>query len=102
MQSIRLIVLCSIACILSPSSVRAQEGNSSAAGGRLDQESADEKLSLAAIEQIALQRNPTLIQAGAQVRISQGKALQAGLCPNPIVGYVGDQALVLLGSKHRL
>jgi cobalt-zinc-cadmium efflux system outer membrane protein len=48
-------------------------------------------LDLAAIEQIALERNPTLVQAGAQVQISRGKALQAGLYPNPNLGYAADQ-----------
>jgi cobalt-zinc-cadmium efflux system outer membrane protein len=48
-------------------------------------------LGLADLEQIALERNPTLVQAGAQVRMSRGKALQAGLLPNPTVGYVADQ-----------
>lgn len=49
------------------------------------------QISLAALEQIALQRNPTLVQSGAQVLISQGKALQAGLYPNPTVGYAAEQ-----------
>lgn len=48
-------------------------------------------LTLKDLEQIALQRNPTLVQAVAQVRISRGAALQAGLPLNPSVGYVGDQ-----------
>jgi cobalt-zinc-cadmium efflux system outer membrane protein len=48
-------------------------------------------LSLESLEQIALERNPTLVQAGAQVRISRGKAIQAGLYPNPQIGYAGEQ-----------
>jgi outer membrane protein, heavy metal efflux system len=52
---------------------------------------AGDVLSLAALEQLALENNPTLVQAGAQVRISRGKAVQAGLLPNPIVGYVAEQ-----------
>lgn len=48
-------------------------------------------LTLADLEQIALERNPTLVQADAQIRISRGKALQAGLYPNPEVGYVAEQ-----------
>ena len=48
-------------------------------------------LGLEALEQLALENNPTLVQAGAQVRISRGKAVQAGLCPNPTVGYTGEQ-----------
>ena len=48
-------------------------------------------LSLSDLEAIALQRNPTLAQAAAQVRASRGAALQAGLYPNPIVGYEAEQ-----------
>ena len=48
-------------------------------------------VSLQSLEELALQNNPTLVQAGAQVRISSGKAFQAGLKPNPQVGYVADQ-----------
>jgi outer membrane protein, heavy metal efflux system len=46
---------------------------------------------LLVLETIALERNPTLVQAGAQIRISRGSALQAGLYPNPTVGYSADQ-----------
>jgi cobalt-zinc-cadmium efflux system outer membrane protein len=46
---------------------------------------------LKSLEETALARNPTLVQAGAQVRISRGKALQAGLLPNPSIGYVSEQ-----------
>ena len=42
-------------------------------------------------EQFALAGNPTLQQAGALVRESAGRARQAGLYPNPSVGYQGDQ-----------
>jgi cobalt-zinc-cadmium efflux system outer membrane protein len=48
-------------------------------------------LTLADLEQMALQSNPTLVQAGAAVRNSRGKALQAGLYPNPTVGYTSEQ-----------
>jgi cobalt-zinc-cadmium efflux system outer membrane protein len=51
---------------------------------------------LADLERIALQRNPTLAQAAAQVDISRGKALQAGLYPNPTVGNFADQ----LGARN--
>jgi cobalt-zinc-cadmium efflux system outer membrane protein len=47
-------------------------------------------LSLADLEQLALQGNPTLAQAAAAVGVSRGKALQAGLYPNPTVGYRGE------------
>jgi cobalt-zinc-cadmium efflux system outer membrane protein len=48
-------------------------------------------LTLASLEELALAQNPTLVQAGAQVRLSRGKALQAGLAPNPEVGYAAEQ-----------
>lgn len=53
--------------------------------------SAPEGLTLAALEQIALQNNPTLRQASLQVQQEQGNWLQAGLYPNPTVGYMGDE-----------
>jgi cobalt-zinc-cadmium efflux system outer membrane protein len=31
------------------------------------------------------------VQAGAQVQISRGKAIQAGLSPNPLDGYAAEQ-----------
>jgi cobalt-zinc-cadmium efflux system outer membrane protein len=47
-------------------------------------------LSLADLEQMALHGNPTLAQAAAAVGASRGKALQAGLYPNPTIGYRGE------------
>jgi cobalt-zinc-cadmium efflux system outer membrane protein len=55
------------------------------------QPAATEAWGLADLEAIALERNPTLVQAGAQVRLSRGAARQAGLWPNPEIGYVADQ-----------
>ena len=46
-------------------------------------------LRLEDLEQIALERNPTLVQAGMVVRAAQGGYLQAGLYPNPTIGYLG-------------
>lgn len=48
-------------------------------------------LTIETLEQWALERNPTLAQAAAQIRISQGRALGAGLYPNPSAGYVAEQ-----------
>jgi cobalt-zinc-cadmium efflux system outer membrane protein len=52
-------------------------------------------IGLPELEQLALQNNPTLAQAAHQVEAARGKALQAGLYPNPTVGYEGD----LIGTK---
>lgn len=46
---------------------------------------------LESLELLALERNPTLVQAGAQVTISRGAAIQAGLYPNPSAGYIAEQ-----------
>jgi outer membrane protein, heavy metal efflux system len=43
------------------------------------------------LEQIALQNNPTLRQAQAEVKIAAGRVQQAGLYPNPVVGYSGEE-----------
>lgn len=48
-------------------------------------------LSLEDVQGMALQQNPTLVQAAMHIRISRGEAIQAGLYPNPTVGYVADQ-----------
>ena len=48
-------------------------------------------MSLADFERIAMQRNPTLSQAMAQFEAAMNRSLQAGLYPNPVVGYVQDQ-----------
>jgi cobalt-zinc-cadmium efflux system outer membrane protein len=48
-------------------------------------------LGLTDLEALALRNNPTLAQALATVDHSRAMALQAGLYPNPTVGYVGDQ-----------
>lgn len=53
-------------------------------------------LSLADLEQLALQYNPTLAQAAAQIDASNSKALQAGLYPNPTIGYQAE----LIGVKN--
>jgi outer membrane protein, heavy metal efflux system len=46
-------------------------------------------LRLEDLEQIALGRNPTLVQARMVVRAAQGGYLQEGLYPNPTIGYLG-------------
>ena len=48
-------------------------------------------LTLMAVEELACTFNPTLVQARAQVDGTLGKALQAGLWPNPVLGYEGEK-----------
>jgi cobalt-zinc-cadmium efflux system outer membrane protein len=40
---------------------------------------------------MALKNNPTLAEAAAEVRAAEGRQLQAGLYPNPVVGYAGEE-----------
>src|SRR5581483_5844340 len=48
-------------------------------------------LTLAALEEMAIANNPTLKQAEAEIRAAQGRKVQAGLYPNPTVGYLGEE-----------
>ena len=48
-------------------------------------------LRLQDLEAMALAGNPTIAQVQANVRVSAGLARQAGLYPNPTVGYYGDE-----------
>ena len=48
-------------------------------------------LTLAELEQMALQNNPTLRQASLQVQQRQGNWQQSGLYPNPTVGYLAGE-----------
>src|SRR5262245_23330088 len=43
-------------------------------------------VTLEQLEQMALQNNPTLMQAGAAVKAAEGRKAQSNLYPNPIVG----------------
>lgn len=48
-------------------------------------------LTLESLLSMACDNNPTLRQARMQVAGTMGKAIQAGLWPNPVVTYVGEQ-----------
>lgn len=64
------------------------------------QSSPERPLTLADLERMALEKNPTLLQAVAEVGGAKGRARQAGLLPNPTVGYSGDE-LPLRASEGR-
>lgn len=49
------------------------------------------QMTLSEIERLALQNNPTLAEAEAAIRAAQGRRRQAGMFPNPIVGYQGEE-----------
>ena len=56
-----------------------------------DQTASGPVYQLAELETKALAHNPTLAQAEAAVQMAQGREKQAGLWPNPTVGYFGDE-----------
>ena len=43
------------------------------------------------LAQMAMETNPTLLQAAARIRALQGTQLQAGLYPNPNLGWMADE-----------
>lgn len=50
-----------------------------------------EPLTLDVLEALACRNNPTLLQAQGQIEGELGKAIQAGLWPNPTLNYVQEQ-----------
>lgn len=48
-------------------------------------------MALADFERMALEGNPTMAQAEAAIRAAEGRRVQAGLWPNPIIGYSGTE-----------
>lgn len=59
-------------------------------GGQNDGAQEDE-FSLLDLQQLALDHNPTLAAAAARMQSASGRHLQAGLYPNPTIGYHGTQ-----------
>lgn len=49
------------------------------------------RVTLPELEGLALANNPTLVQAAMRIEAARGKCLQAGLYPNPTVGYQGEE-----------
>lgn len=80
-----------------PLTVRASSLPASGEGVSPQQQSGDQEtpvapgLTLEQLLQMARANNPTLGQARAGIRAAAGRTLQAGLWPNPIVGYMSDE-----------
>jgi cobalt-zinc-cadmium efflux system outer membrane protein len=56
------------------------------------------KIRLDELEQLAARNSPAIRQAEANVRAAEGRARQAGLYPNPVVGYTADE--IRTGDPH--
>src|SRR5687768_15828852 len=60
-------------------------------------------LRLEDLEKMALSGNPSLKQASAAIRAAEGRQRQAGLYPNPVVGYAADEVSrgpIIAGGEH--
>ena len=60
-------------------------------GETTQQEHPQRTLRLEDLERMALENNPTIAQAEAAIRAAEGRKIQAGLYPNPILGYMGEE-----------
>lgn len=59
--------------------------------GRAQEKPSGQLYHLEDFERMALQKNPTLVQANAEIQASKARQQQSGLYPNPRVGYSGDE-----------
>lgn len=98
------------ALVFAPLASRAQQtvatkGNAERRDPTPDSRPPTPALSLADLERMALAHNPTLPEAQADVRASEGRKLQSGLYPNPTIGYEGREintGPVYRGGEHGL
>ena len=59
--------------------------------GRSQENPSGKLITLEDLEKMALDKNPTLVQAKAEIVSAKARQLQSGLPPNPTVGYAGDE-----------
>jgi outer membrane protein, heavy metal efflux system len=65
--------------------------------------SSSSPLTLAELEKLALERNPTLAQSAADIEVARGRARQAGTLPNPTIGYTAEEVSggpTIRGGEH--
>lgn len=51
----------------------------------------DSTIGLAEFESMALEHNPVVLQSSAMLRAAEGRTDQAGLYPNPVIGYEANR-----------
>src|SRR6266849_3230850 len=59
--------------------------------GRAQERAQGRLVTLEQVQKIAGDSNPTLRQAEVEIRAAKARQQQAGLYPNPTVGYTGDE-----------
>ena len=60
-------------------------------------------ISLPQLEQLALEHNPTIAQAESAIDAAKARARQAGMLPNPTIGYSADEVSggpIIRGGEH--
>ena len=93
---VRRVCLAVVAVLLGISAAAAQDaGTPGAAAGP--------PLTLQALQDLALQNNPTVAQAQAAIDAARGRARQAALLPNPTIGYTAEELSrgpIINGGEH--
>src|SRR5207245_4954201 len=59
--------------------------------GKAQEQAKGPLMTLTSLQRLAAQSNPTLRQAEAEIRAAKARQQQAGLYPNPTVGYTSDE-----------
>ena len=59
--------------------------------GRAQEQAQGKLFTLDDAQRLAAESNPTLRQAEAEIRAAKARTQQAGLYPNPTIGYTGDE-----------
>ena len=59
--------------------------------GKAQEEAKGSLITLASLQELAANSNPTLRQAEAEIRAAKARQQQSGLYPNPVVAYTGDE-----------
>jgi len=95
MNRLQIALLAATWLTLSPERLPAQEAFETLAppkpAGPAEGAAKVQPLGLADLIQISMARNPALQQAGLEIEAAQGRAVQAGLYPNPTVSVIGEE-----------
>ncbi len=83
MRSDRIVICALTAMLIAAPAVGQPPGSSQAA--------TVPPLTLAELERLALENNPTVRQAAAAVEVARARARQAGAWPNPTIGYSAEE-----------
>jgi cobalt-zinc-cadmium efflux system outer membrane protein len=92
MQNLAVLLLAAMTIALSPAAAIAQdESQPPVLRGTIQAPQSQPGMSLPDLQRIAEENNPTLKQAESNVQAARGRAKQAGLMPNPVIGYQGEE-----------